>query len=55
MPDKQSKRSARKDEPTQTTDKGLEIPIPKRGEFLRNLGRVSKTDQDSETKSRPKQ
>ncbi len=42
------------DEPKQKTRKGLEIPIPRRGEFLRNLGRVSKVE-DSETKSRPKQ
>ena len=39
-------------EPKQKTPKGQEIPIPKRGEFLSNLRKVSKA---SETKSRPKQ
>ena len=45
---------SKRGEPKQKTPKGHEIPIPKRGEFLRNLRKVSKTD-DSETKSRPKQ
>jgi hypothetical protein len=53
MADKR-KRLTKEGEPNQKTDKGLEIPIPKRGEFMRNLQRVSKTD-DSVTKSRPKQ
>lgn len=30
--------------PEQETDKGLQIPIPKRGEFFRNLGKVAKTE-----------
>ncbi len=51
---KKRKSLAREGEPSQKTEKGLEIPVPKRGEFMRNLQRVSKTD-DSETKSRPKQ
>jgi hypothetical protein len=42
-----------RDEPKEKTPKGLEVPIPKRGEFLSNLRKVAKTD--SETKSRPKQ
>jgi hypothetical protein len=54
MTDKRGKRLTRKGEPSQKTDKGLEIPIPKRGEFMRNLRRASKTG-DSETKRRPKQ
>jgi hypothetical protein len=54
MANRRSKRLVREGEPSQKTDKGLEIPIPKRGKFMRNLQRVSKT-QDSETKSRPKQ
>ena len=29
-------------EETQTTEKGLEIPVPKRDEFLKNLEKVSK-------------
>lgn len=40
------------DEPKQKTPKGQEIPIPKRGEFLRNLRKVAKTD--SVTKDRSK-
>lgn len=42
-----------RDEPKQETQKGYEIPVPKRGEFFGNLGRVAKTD--SQTKRRPKQ
>lgn len=41
------------DEPKEKTPKGLEVPIPKRGEFLSNLRKVAKTD--SATKDRPKQ
>jgi hypothetical protein len=54
MTEKRSKRLAKEGEPSQRTDKGLEIPVPKRGEFMRNLRRVSKTD-DSVTKGSPKQ
>lgn len=45
--------SHKEDEPKQKTPKGQEIPIPKRGEFLSNLRKVSKTD--SSTKDGPKQ
>jgi len=38
--------------PRQVTPKGEEIPIPKKGEFLRNLKRVSKVKKS--TTSRPK-
>jgi hypothetical protein len=31
---------------TQTTPKGTEIPVPKRGEFMRDLQKVSETKQD---------
>jgi hypothetical protein len=48
------KRLVRKGEPSQKTDKGLEIPIPKRSTFNRNLRKAAKAP-DSETKSRPKQ
>jgi hypothetical protein len=54
MAGKRDKRLTKEGETSQKTDKGLEIPVPKRGEFMRNLRRVSKTS-DSETKSRPKQ
>jgi hypothetical protein len=33
----------RKSEPTQTTEKGFEIPIPKRRDFLANLKKATKT------------
>jgi hypothetical protein len=42
-----------REEPKEKTPKGLEVPIPKRGEFLKNLRKVAKTD--SETKGSPKQ
>ncbi len=43
-----------KDQPKEKTPKGLEVPIPKRSEFLRNLRKVSKTG-ESVTKGSPKQ
>ena len=43
MPDKREKRTlVREDEPSEKTPKGLEVPIPTRTEFLRNLGKVAK-------------
>jgi hypothetical protein len=30
-----------KDEPTQTTPKGLEIPVPKREDFIANLKKTA--------------
>ena len=41
------------DEPKEKTRKGLEVPIPKRGEFLRNLRKVAKTN--LQAKGSPKQ
>ncbi len=29
------------EQPTQTTSKGLEVPVPKREEFLRNMDKVA--------------
>jgi hypothetical protein len=29
-------------QPTEQTPKGLEVPVPKRGEFFRNLKKVAK-------------
>ncbi len=43
----------KQDEPKEKTPKGLEVPIPKRGEFLSNLRKVAKTN--SEAKGSPKQ
>lgn len=44
-------------EPTQTTPQGEELPVPKRGEFLKNLRKVAKADEkpaDDSTPSSPK-
>jgi hypothetical protein len=32
------------DQPTQKTEKGTEIPVPKRQTFIRNLNRAIKAD-----------
>ena len=54
MTGKRTKRSlVREGEPSQKTEKGLEIPIPTREEVLANLRKVAKAP--SRTKSRPKQ
>ena len=37
------KPKLRKGEPTQTTKTGLEVPIPKRGDFMGNLKKATKT------------
>lgn len=39
------------DQPKQKTPKGQEIPVPKRGDFLRNLKKAAKP---STRKGRPK-
>ena len=36
------KPKLRKSEPTQTTATGLEIPVPKQRDFMRNLKRLAK-------------
>jgi hypothetical protein len=42
MADKRNKPSlAREGEPSQETEKGLEIPVPKRGEFFDALAKAS--------------
>jgi hypothetical protein len=41
-------------EPTQTTPKGLEIPVPTREEFLRNMETVAPPVQPEERPSEPK-
>ena len=45
----------RKGEPTQTTDKGLEIPIPSRRNFIHDLRKASKYDPSGEGKGGPSQ
>jgi hypothetical protein len=43
------------DEPrkTETTPKGLTVPIPKRGEFFANLRKIAKAGKDSAASSGP--
>lgn len=43
-----------KQEDTQYTPKGHKIPVPKKGDFLRDLRKVAKKPSDS-GKDRPKQ
>jgi hypothetical protein len=53
MVDKRDKRPVQEIELKEKTPKGLEVPIPKRGEFIKNLQKVAKTG--SQTKGSPKQ
>jgi hypothetical protein len=46
------KPKLRKEQPTQTTETGYEIPIPKRRDFMGNLKRLSKP---SDPKGSPSQ
>jgi hypothetical protein len=39
--------------PTERTPKGLEVPIPKRGEFFANLKKVAKAGKRSTPRSSP--
>jgi hypothetical protein len=39
-----SEQPAQEDEPKQKTEKGLEIPVPKRKDFFGSLEKVSKPD-----------
>lgn len=40
------------DEPTQTTDKGLEIPVPKKDDVLRDLTKAAKPRKKRRLRSR---
>ena len=42
---------ARDGEPTQTTPGGLEIPVPKRGEFFKGLERAARTEKEQDATS----
>ena len=44
MANRRSRRLVREDEPSQKTDKGLEIPIPKREQFFDALDKASKKE-----------
>jgi hypothetical protein len=41
-------------EPTEKTPKGLEVPVPKRGEFFANLKKVAKAGKRSTPSSSPR-
>jgi hypothetical protein len=43
----------RKGQPTQTTEKGLEIPVPSRRNFIHDLRKASKFDPSDEGKGSP--
>jgi hypothetical protein len=46
MPDKPAA-----DEPTQTTEKGAEIPVPKRGDVFQALKKIAKAEKDTDEES----
>lgn len=54
MADKR-KRLVREGEPSQKTEKGLEIPVPERGEFFGALDKASKKNSGREKPSRSSQ
>ena len=47
------KLSNRKGQPTQTTEKGLEIPVPSRRNFIRDLRKASNSDPSGDGKGSP--
>jgi hypothetical protein len=55
MANRRDKRLVRDDEPSQKTDKGLEIPVPKRGQFFDALDKASKKNSGREKPSRSSQ
>lgn len=50
MANRRSKRLVREGEPSQKTEKGLEIPVPKRGEFFDALDKASKKENSGREK-----
>ena len=53
MPKKASEDYTRKGDKKQRTDKGLTIPVPKRDDFLRDLGKVApKTEEPARSGSK---
>jgi hypothetical protein len=42
MPEKRERSLARRDEPSQTTEQGLEIPVPERSEVMDLFSRAAK-------------
>lgn len=53
MAGKRDKRLVREGEPSQKTDKGLEIPIPERRDFFGALDKAAKKPRPGEEPSRP--
>lgn len=51
MPDKKQDPLTRKGEPSQKTDKGLEIPVPEREEFFRGLRKAAKPNRPKPSRS----
>ena len=51
MANRRRRRLAFSDEPSQKTDKGLEIPVPKRDEFFDALDKASKKKHSGRAKS----
>jgi hypothetical protein len=52
MPKKQSNDLTREGDEKQRTKKGLKIPVPKRDDFLRDLGKVAPRPEESEREPR---
>ena len=52
MPKKASDDLTREGDEKQTTDEGLTIPVPKRKDFLRDLGKVAPKPEESEKERR---
>jgi hypothetical protein len=42
-----------REEQNQRTEKGLEIPVPKRSDFLRNLRKVAKAGRKTDAEGEP--
>ena len=52
MANRRRRRLVRDDEPSQRTEKGLEIPIPERRQFFDALDKATKKRSDRENPSR---
>ena len=50
MANRRSRRLVRDDEPSQKTEQGLEIPIPKRDQFFDALNKASKKERSGREK-----
>jgi hypothetical protein len=55
MANRRDKRLVRDDEPSQKTEQGLEIPVPKRDQFFSDLDKASKKNSRREKPSRSSQ